>query len=176
MAGETCLDSRASSHDRAVTGFQVRPSRNLVFAVGSDEKMREEMTRQTLRQRYAQAQALHCMTSKVTTLPTIRRVKLRSRRDLQRREALRNNTVVGRDRRAIPPKRNKYNSHKEFQIGPLIDRIFSLYLQRDHGPDESSQEMPKADIDMQLEWVRNGRSITRTGKSACRSRLPRRQF
>ena len=70
-------------------------------------------------------------------------------------------TVFGRDRRASPSKRNEYNNVEGFQIGPLFDRIVFLddrvYLRGDCGPYESSQEMLKAEIDRQLEWVRNGR-------------------
>ena len=73
MAGETYFDSRAGSHDRVIARFQVPSCRKLVLAVSSNQKMREKMTRQTFWQRYAQAQALYCTTTRITMSSTIRR-------------------------------------------------------------------------------------------------------
>ncbi|CAF9932963.1 MAG: hypothetical protein ALECFALPRED_005451 [Alectoria fallacina] len=71
--------------------------------------------------------------------------------------------AFGIPRRTSPPKRIDHNNLGGFVIGPLFDRIFFMddrvYLPGDRGPYESSQEMLRAEVDMQLEWIMNGRSI-----------------
>lgn len=66
-------------------------------------------------------------------------------------------------RRAMPPRRNDYNNLGDFTIGPLFDKIFYMddrvYLLGDRGPYKNSHDMLKAEVEMQLEWVKNGRSI-----------------
>ena len=66
-------------------------------------------------------------------------------------------------RRAVPPKRNDYKNLGPFTIGPLFDSIFYMedrvYLLGDRGPYKSSYDMLKAEVEIQLEWIKNGRSI-----------------
>lgn len=78
-------------------------------------------------------------------------------------EATSKKPAFGMPRRTSPPKRIDYNNLGGFTVGPLFDRIYFMddrvYLPGDRGPYESSQEMLRAEVDMQLEWVKNGRSI-----------------
>lgn len=72
-------------------------------------------------------------------------------------------TSVELTRRAMPPKRYDYNNLGDFTIGPSFDEVFYMddrvYLLGDRGPYQNSHDMLKAEIEMQLEWVRNGRSM-----------------
>lgn len=71
--------------------------------------------------------------------------------------------AVGMARRARHPKRTDYDSLGGFTVGPLFDRIFYMddrvYLPGDRGPYGSSEGMLRAEVNMQLEWIKNGRSI-----------------
>lgn len=84
------------------------------------------------------------------------------------KKAISRTPSVGILRRARPPKRIDYKNLENFTVGPLFDRIFFMddrvYLPGDRGPYENSQGMLKAEVEMQLEWVKNGRLIMRSKK------------